>query len=110
MLGSLGRPFEDLWSFAALGGSSSSSLSRVRSTTWPTGRLFPDVDAGGGAEDVDCSLDDMGGVLSNPGSRDISHFTEASRGISRISTKSSSPSLLARPLDVLGGEGALLEV
>lgn len=38
----------------------------------------------------------------NPGSRETSNFTEASRGRSRISTRSSSPSLLVRPLLVLG--------
>ncbi len=38
----------------------------------------------------------------SPGSRETSVFTEASRGRSRISTRSSSPSLLVRPLLVLG--------
>lgn len=37
-----------------------------------------------------------------PGSRETSILTEASRGRSRISTRSSSPSLLVRPLLVLG--------
>lgn len=38
----------------------------------------------------------------SPGSRETSVFTEASRGRSRISTRSSSPSLLVRSLLVLG--------
>lgn len=38
----------------------------------------------------------------SPGSRETSAFTEASRGRSRISTRSSSPSLLVRPLLDLG--------
>ena len=103
-LGSRARPSEDLWIscclFGPLGGSSSSSLLRVRSTTWPADRLL--LDGGNGAEEVDCSLDEIGGVRMSPGSRETSVFTEASRGRSRISTKSSSPSLLVRPLLVLG--------
>ena len=103
--GSLAGPLEDLWTncclLGPLGGSSSSSLLRVRSTTWPADRLL--LDAGGnGAEEVDCSLDEIGGVRMNPGSRETSVFTEVSRGRSRISTRSSSPSLLVRPLLVLG--------
>lgn len=38
----------------------------------------------------------------SPGSRETSVFTEVSRGRSRISTRSSSPSLLVRPLLILG--------
>lgn len=41
----------------------------------------------------------------NPGSRETSIFTEANRGRSRISTRSSSPSLLVRPL-LVPGDGA----
>ncbi len=105
MLESFGRLFDDLCNLAALGGSSSSSLLRVKSTTWPAVRLVPDVGAGVRADEVDCSLDEMGGVLIRPGSRAISLFTEANREMSRISTRSSSPPLLRRLLEDLGGGG-----
>lgn len=96
---------------AALGGSSSSSLLRVRSTTWPAGLLLLDAIAGiGGPEEIDCSLDDIGGVLIKSGSRLISLFTDVNRETSLISTNSSSPSLLLRPFEVRGGEGALPDV
>ena len=106
-LGSLARPLADLWTncclLGPLGGSSSSSLLRVKSTTWPADRL---LDGGSGAEEVDCSLDEIGGVRISPTSRETSVFTEVSRGRSRISIRSSSPSLLVRPLLILG-DGAL---
>lgn len=102
--GTLTRPLEDLWIscclLGPLGGSSSSSLLMVRSTTWPAFRLL--LDDGNGAEEVDCSLDEIGGVRMSPGSRNTSAFTDVNRGRSRISTSSSSPSLLVRPLLVLG--------
>ena len=41
----------------------------------------------------------------SPGSRETSVFTEANLGRSLISTRSSSPSLLVRPLLVLGDGG-----
>lgn len=100
-------PLDDLWNscclLGPLGGSSSSSLLRVRSTTWPADRLL--LAGGSGAEEVDCSLDEIGGVRISPGSRETSVFTEASSGRSRISTRSSSASLLVRPLLVLGDGG-----
>ena len=75
--------------FGALGGSSSSSLLKVRSTTWPMGLLpvadRPVVDV------VDCSRDDAGGVLViDVGVRMFSLFMAATRGRSLISTRSSS--------------------
>ena len=42
----------------------------------------------------------------SPASRETSVFTEVSRGRFRISTRSSSPSLLVRPLLVLGDGAA----
>ena len=102
--GILASPLEDLWIscclLGPLGGSSSSSLLMVRSTTWPALRLL--LDDSNGAEEVDCSLDEIGGVRMSPGSRNTSVFTEVNRGRCRISTSSSSPSLLVRPSLVLG--------
>ena len=71
----------------------------------PDDRLVPDG-IGAAADENDCSLEEIGGVLIRPGSCVASFFTGASRGMSWISTRSSSPSLLVRPF-VLGGEGAL---
>ena len=102
--GNPARQFVDLWTncclLGPLGGSSSSSLLKVRSTTWPVDRLL--LGGGSGTAEIDCSLDEIGGVRISPGSRDTSDLTEASRGRSRISTRSSSPSLLVRSLLVLG--------
>ena len=52
---------------AGLGGSSSSSLLKVRSTIGPDDRLLFDG-IGAAADENDCSLDEIGGVLIRPGS------------------------------------------
>lgn len=105
ILGSDTRPLDDLCvtcRLGPLGDSSSSSLLCVRSTTSPAGRLLPLDEGAGGAEVSDCSLDEHGGVVIMPASPVASLLTEAICGISRISTKSSSSSLLARPLPSFG--------
>lgn len=108
---SLGRLIELLGSLAGLGGLSSSSLLRVRSTSWPADLLLLDVSAGSAAiEEVEFSLDEVGGDLIKSGSRVPSLFIEASREAFLISTSSSSPSLLLRQLQVLGGERIFPEV
>lgn len=63
--------------------------------TWSIGLLLP-ADART-IDDVDCSLDDVGGVLIvEPGPRVDSLLTAATRGISPISIRSSSSSLPVR--------------
>lgn len=67
---SLGRPLEGLLVIsllAGLGGSSSSSLLKVRSTTGPDDRLLL-AGIGAAADENDCSLEEIGGVLIMPGS------------------------------------------
>lgn len=56
-------------------------------------RLAP-VDEGG-TEDKDCSRDEAGGVLIRLNPLFVSLLTAAIRGVSLISTKSSSSSLLS---------------
>ena len=107
VFGSLGGLTEALRSFADLGASSSSSLLKVRSTSWPAGLFLLALSDGNAPdEEIECSLDEVGGVRSRSGSQATSLFTEASRDASVISTSSSSPSLLLRPLEVVGGERA----
>lgn len=96
MFGKLGRPVKVDWVACLLGalGVSSSSSSLLISMTWAA--LFP-LPAGAVVEAADCSLDELGGVLvAEPGRCVHSLFTAAIRGMSFISTSSSSSPLLVR--------------
>ena len=67
----------------------------MRSMTALTDRFVP-VDGGGTEEVVDCSLEDVGGVLIETEPLVISFLTAVTRGGSLISTRSSSSPLLSR--------------
>lgn len=103
VIGRLERPLGIFWVFCLLGariGSSSSSLLNVRSTTWLAGLLLLECVAG--PEEVEGSLEEIGGVDSMPASRLTSRLTEVTCGGSWISIRSSSSPLLRCPLLGLG--------
>ena len=95
----LGKPLDELEAICLLGalGGSSSSLLKVKSMIWPIG-LLP-LAGRGAADNVDCSLDEAGGVHARESRSEAdSALTAAIRGISLISTKSSSSSQSERSL------------